>query len=178
VIERSSQYRRLFFALSPDDETRAEIGSVVASVNAAEVGQVVSQANLHLTLLYLGVVDVSRQAELVTAASNIKPSRFKLQLDRVGYWQKSKVIWLAPSVLPDELASLVSQLRGKMRELGYDLDDRPFSPHVTLLRHVKRGSVQKSIAPLEWLVAGFSLMVSEASSQGVTYRPLQTWPLN
>ncbi len=176
--DNAIQRRRLFFALWPDDAMRVRLGREVKSIVAVAQGRSVSQANLHLTLLYLGAVEVSRQAEVVAAVPPLKSSQFTLQLDQIEYRPESGMIWLAPSSPPDALFSLVSSLRGVMRAVGYEFDDRPFLPHVTLMRKVSQADDAKSITPLAWTVGEFSLMVSESSPQGVSYHSLHTWKFN
>ncbi len=172
---RDTSRRRLFFALWPEDAVRERLGRAVESVVAAAQGRPVPQANLHLTLLYLGAVEVSRQAEIVAAVSPLKSSQFILQLDQVGYWPTSGVMWLAPSSPPVALFSLVSALQVRMEALGYEFDGYPFQPHVTLMHKVRQADAAKSIAPIEWAVSRFSLLVSQSSPQGVYYHPLYTW---
>jgi len=173
-----AQRRSLFFALWPDTGTRARIGREAGSIIEGREGRKVPRANLHMTLLYLGPVEVGRQDEIISLVPQLDLPAFTLQIDRVGCWRRSGVIWLAPSSFSEVLFSLVAALKEVGREAGCEFDERPFKPHVTLMRKARRGVAVTSIKPLEWRVEGFSLMVSEPAPHGVTYRQLKVWPLN
>lgn len=176
MADGDSKRQRLFFALWPDGATRSRLGRLARSVVEQKRGREVQHSYLHLTLLYLGPVEET-QFEQITLQVPCSLPQFTLQIDSAGFWRNPGVIWLGPSDPPDELMSLVESLTVAMRETGFDFDDRPFKPHITVMRMAVRGLGPVKIEPLEWRVERFFLMVSQSLPDGVTYRELKSWPL-
>lgn len=145
--------------------------------------------NLHITLVFLGSVKREQRECLEWAAGKIQPSCFTMHVDQLDYWTRPKILWAGCSEIPDELQSLVGQLKesasacmshpyesGNMEELKRD-----YVPHVTLARKVN--SVQGNqyckqhsiIDRIEWRVSHFSLMESITYAEGPVYKILQSW---
>ena len=84
---------RLFFALWPDDATRA---AFLALQGGLQGGRQVQPANLHLTLAFLG-----QQPAGLLPALRALPSRWAdfdclLQFDRLGYFSRPRIAWITP----------------------------------------------------------------------------------
>lgn len=169
----SRNTRRLFFALWPDNRTRkgiVERRELLGRVSRRQV----PDHNLHLTLLFLGDQPAGRAAEFKARASTVRAQGCELVLDRFGWFARAGVVWLGGEA-PDPLRNLVAELKAAMSLLGLDFDDRPFRPHVTLFRKVRRRPRFPEIEPLEWPVREFALIESVA---GQPYRVLRTWPMS
>lgn len=177
MAEGGGKRRTLFFALWPNDATRSYLGRLAHSVVERKRGREVPHPNLHMTLLYLGPVEVDRQEEIISQVPPFDLPPFSLQIDKAGFWRKSGVIWLGMSDSPDGLMSLVVSITEVMHRAGFDLDERPFRPHVTLMRKATRGLGRVEIEPLEWRVDAFSLMESRPVPGGISYRELKSWSL-
>jgi len=173
--------RRVFFALWPDDAVRQQIiGCFRQSVFASRPGRPVTAENLHLTLHYMGQLELPVIAELQHAAAQIEPIEFSLTLDRFGSFPAAGVLWLGCSQIPEALAHLHQSLASQLLAVGIEPEQRRFQPHVTLVRHYKQTltAEQSSLAqPLDWAVKQFALLESVSSKQGVVYRPLALYPL-
>src|SRR3569623_2166129 len=134
--------RRLFFALWPDEVTRAALADRSAALPADSGGRIVP-TNLHITLVFLGALTAEQRAAVEAAAERIVMAPFTLTLDRYGYWRGPQVIWAGSGVTPVALRTLVNRLRLGAAACGVPVDRRAYQIHSTLYRRVRR-------APRPW----------------------------
>lgn len=169
---------RRFFALWPGQETRHQLARAARSCLAAGAGRPVAPADFHLTLLFLGTPDATRQAALVAAARGLAVPAFELVLDRCGCFEAAGVLWLGCSVVPVELAELAAMLAAQARALGLQPDPRPFRPHVSIARRLAMPSPPRVVvAPVRWQVGGFALLASRDGAQdGARYLAEHRFP--
>ena len=168
---------RLFFALWPDDELRARLAALTAQVSAECGGRPTAAANLHATLVFLGSVPEERVAEFIAMAESLRAAAFELVLDTLGYWRHNRIVWAGARRSPPPLVILERRLKRGVEALRWPVDERPYFPHVTLLRDARRGpAVHTAPLPL-WRVREFALVSSTQRCGGVRYAPLQRWPL-
>lgn len=168
--------QRLFFALSPDEVFRTALVSVTKKL-LHKRGRRVSSENLHVTLVFLGSSDREQRlcAEAVAVELAIEP--FVLTFDRLGHWPKPRVLWSAPSVVPEGLLSLVNGLNDGLRRCGFSLETRPYHAHLTVARKIAGPVPNTCHEPLVWPVQAFHLVASETRPEGARYRVIGTWPL-
>lgn len=166
--------RRVFFALKPDRATAAVLARVAQSLLQERPGRAVPPGNLHLTLAFLGGVDAAalRRARQVPP---VPAGPLRLQLDRVGYFKRTRTLWLGPTSVPEALQSLEAQLWAGLTAAGFERERRAFRPHVTIARH--SAAARGSIDAVSWNVDTLTLMESVPADSGVRYRALQRWPL-
>lgn len=173
--------RRVFYALWPDDAARQQIMDCFRqSVFSSKPGRLVTAENLHLTLHYMGLLELPVIEQLQQAAAQIEPPAFSLLLDRFGHFAAAGVLWLGCSHTPEALVHLHQTLANQLRAVGIEPERRAFQPHVSLMRHYKRALTdEESVLAqlLNWTVSQFALLESVSSSQGVYYRPLAVYPL-
>ncbi len=166
---------RLFFALWPDTETRHSLLKIRDTL-PADNGRLVIANNLHITLVFLGDVSTEK-AECVT--DRVRQLRIKpvtLILDRIGWWKKTQVLWLAPAHIPEEIPIFAAELATASTQCAIRLDQRPFRPHVTLARGVRRKPILHSVEPVQWPVRGFSLIQSQTLPAGSRYEEIWSSP--
>ncbi len=168
--------KRLFFALWPDAPIRAQLSSVAASLHSVP-GRRVAADHLHLTLIFLGDVDVNRQDCAQRAAAGVAGRQFDLLLDVLGYWRRAQIVWLGCSRAPTELLSLVNALQANLIDCGFAPEARAYRPHVTLARKAQKNFAGATIAPVCWPVTRFVLMESIQEQGGVRYAILESWNL-
>ena len=94
--------------------------------------------NVHLTLKFLGDVAPSNldliHQMLVTEASQF--AAFDVQVEGLGSYpnsRRARVLWVGLNA-PAELASLQSAIEAATARLGYESEERGFSPHLTIGR--------------------------------------------
>jgi RNA 2',3'-cyclic 3'-phosphodiesterase len=171
------QSRRLFFALWPEAELQQQFFDIARLVNEQCRGNLVPLQNMHLTLVFIGAVEQTSIAQFIDAAKAVRCEPFSLRLNRIGAFRSSKIVWLAPEKTPPELSELVSNLQQALRIADFGFDNKPFVPHITLLR--KAGLLEETTfdAALEWQVNGFALVQSHSDLDGVRYEVLRHFPV-
>lgn len=169
---------RLFIALCFDRQVRRQIRDVQKRLGAlARRGALTPEENLHLTLAFLGEQPPARMGEISGAmlkATKNAPG-FELRFDRAGRFRREggDIWWLGAAESP-ELTKLQAGLAAELRARGFKLEDRRYTPHLTLAREV-RGEAEPELVlpePVPALVRGASLMLSERRQGVLTYTPL------
>ncbi|HBG27100.1 MAG: 2'-5' RNA ligase [Planctomycetes bacterium GWF2_41_51] len=102
---------------------------------------------IHLTLKFLGDVQDDMAEEicqtLEIVCDGIKS--FELEFSRVGcFGRPPKVLWLGVEKPSEELQKLAADLEDAFAELGFEKEQRDFSPHLTLAR-VKEGFKDRTL---------------------------------
>ena len=110
---------RLFFALPCPPELAQAICAWRDGLHLD--GQSVAQANLHLTLAFLGATPRGRKAELLALGESLPRRGFILQLDQLARW-KNGILHLAPSQIPSELHELVQALREALQAHAFEIE--------------------------------------------------------
>jgi 2'-5' RNA ligase len=165
---------RVFFALWPDDATRAAISRATREAVRTSGGRPIAKDRLHLTVAFLGELS-GAGLEVARQVPPISVGAFELALDTFGVWPESKVLWLAPSDPPQALAELESQLWDALIERGFHGEDRIYRPHVTLARRAR--PADGAVEPLRWSVQELALVESFPDRHNVHYEVLERWPL-
>lgn len=173
----SEPARRLFFAFWPDEQTREALFRSCRKAVRGSGGRPVAAENLHVTLAFLGFVPDSGLADLVAAASALDGSAFGVCFDRVAHWPRPQVLVALSSVPPPAAAALAASLWRRLTPLGFNMDARPYQPHVTLARKVRRPGRDLDMRPVNWPVTGLSLVESVTDPAGARYRVIERWPL-
>ena len=160
---------RAFFAFWPDPGTAR---AIVAAAPAGVLG--VHPDDLHLTLLFLGAVDVQDLDRLAGLAADLPAMPFDLELERLERWRASTVV-LVPRAIPGALTMLREQL---VRCVGASVpvpNERGFRPHVTLATRATTTKLPGALASaVAWRVAAMSLAVTDPLPGGVRYRRVAT----
>lgn len=169
-------YRRLFFALWPDDDTRSALRRSTRALVRHCGGRPVPPENFHLTLAFLGNVPEER-CEAVRAAADACPlAPLTLQLDRAGYFPAAQLLWVGPRETPAALARLAASLAQAMDSLGLRPEARAFQAHLTLARKVASPPALPVLRAVAWPVTGFALMESCTAAGGARYTVLHRYP--
>ncbi|MCP3866708.1 MAG: RNA 2',3'-cyclic phosphodiesterase [Gammaproteobacteria bacterium] len=168
--------QRLFFALWPDVHVRDELVRV-GTMLPESTGRPAHPRDLHMTLHFLGHVNVEGVQCLVDAAGSIRSPTFQLTLNKVGHWGRPGLTWCAPSQVPMELTGLVNRLGGVLESCGYQPEQREYRPHVTLVRKVGELALFKLEEAIIWDISEFSLVVSRSDTGVPRYRELRKWSL-
>jgi len=167
---------RLFFALWPDDATRAALNQTGKWLHQHWDGRLMRADTLHLTLAFLGRTPVDQLDTLTTSVDAIEADAFELTLDQPGHWQHNRVGWLGPTQPPPQLGELVSALNAAIQQSGITFDARPHVPHVTLLRNTPGGEVP-ACKPVHWPISDFVLVSSRTEADGAYYDVIRRWSL-
>ncbi|MBE7551534.1 MAG: RNA 2',3'-cyclic phosphodiesterase [Anaerolineales bacterium] len=185
---------RSFIAIELSDEAHAALADLQSRLKRVAPAQIVrwtAPESIHLTLHFLGDIapdTVSEISSLMEQVAAVHPP-FTLTLGGLGCFpntRRPRVVWAGVAGQTDILARLQGELGEKLKTLGFTLDTRPYSPHLTLGR-VKDGVPQRQLAQLGQAleqtqptvgslavlpVSEISLMKSELKSAGAVYTPL------
>lgn len=170
-----AETQRLFFALWPDAVTRERLGKLSEDI-PRHAGRRVPVANLHVTLVFLGSVDAEKRQQLEAMAETVRGTPFRLDLDCCGFWPRSRVAWVGASRVPAALAQLQATIALGVQRCGIEVDSRPYSVHLTLVRDA-RGPLPTNPESIVWEIGEFALVESQMLPEGARYTVLRTWPL-
>lgn len=168
---------RLFFALWPDPIVQKALDGAAKMLHAMCGGRQTRRDTIHLTLAFLGAVERTRHDVLRSLAASVEAPAFSWELCKYGWWRHNRIAWAAPALTPDALTSLVQQLNGGLKQAGFQVDERPYSPHVTLLRKSDCRHAEMAANPVAWAVSEFVLVRSIVGPEGSAYEVIGRWPL-
>jgi 2'-5' RNA ligase len=137
-------------------------------------GRPEATANLHITLVFLGDVQLENVDRIRQLAADTTFTAFDLRLDRVRRWQNG-VLHLAPSRAPPALLELQRALNDGVRDLGMPTERRRYSPHLTLAREMPRVERLPRCPVFHWRVDRLTLFSSEHSDDILQYRSMGEW---
>lgn len=174
-----AERERLFLALWPDPGLQRAIERAAREAVRETGGRPVPAENLHITVLFVGSVERERRHCLEQALAARGDLRaFTLELDRLGYWRRPRVLWLAPTHVPEALEELAAALRAAASGCGLATESRPLRPHLTLARKARRrGDAQALGEALCWPVDRYCLVRSQTLPEGARYESIGEWPL-
>ena len=143
------------------------------------VGRIVPSENLHFTLAFLGSRP-ARELEPIcavlaeTAAASALP-----ELAVEGYRESRNVGMLVFSDRTGDAARLAARLHERLAELGvYEPEQRPWLPHVTVLRYRERPRLSPPPPELpEFAPSDAAAFVSRLHPSGARYEVLESFPL-
>ena len=175
---------RLFVALPLPTHQCQRLRTLCSGVRGAHWTE---EANLHITLQFIGEVRELEVAGITAALSSVEAENFDLTLSGVGHFGSHKNIrslWVGVQN-SRALYSLQKKIESDLTRAGIGLDTRKFLPHITLAR-------LKNSTPLhvrDWLevnsyfrgpsfnVDSFKLFNSYHARTGAIYSPLENFSL-
>jgi len=175
---------RLFIAI----ELPAEVKRLLAGMRAAIPGaRWVPPEQLHLTLSFLGEVDEATCTLLAEKLTEVAAPGFELHFSASGCFpdrRRPRVLWAGLTESP-LLTSLAEQVNKIVRHCGIPVEERRFSPHITLARcrqpagrEVSAFLEQHQLLKLPPVrVQEFILFQSRLTTLGATHIPLRKFPL-
>lgn len=162
---------RLFTAVCFDEETKSALFSAEEAISEKSSGSFSLRENLHLTLVYIGETD--RAEEIKSALSKIEFSRFDFKIRGTGTFEKG-ILWAGTSE-DGKLRELRKTVFKNLSELGFDLDEREFVPHITLAKKYvpaedfSFGEAEKLLPEKTLNIKRISLMKSERAEGVLRY---------
>ncbi len=168
--------KRLFFALWPEDAVRAQLVGLQTLLPQAQ-GRWLHAQDLHLTLQFLGAVQVGQMSCIRQAADAVSVSRFELCIDHLDYWPKPGIAWAGVKQTPAALTHLHAQLGRGLHNCGFKPEKRCYRPHVTLVRNTTPSGRLAVPEPVLWPVDHFVLVESQPFGDPPWYHPIDGWAL-
>ena len=174
--------RRLFFALWATAEERRALSAAAAAAVGTSGGRAVPQANLHVTLAFLGQVPAARTTELAALAHRVGTNGalagtpLLLQFERLAYWHAPQIL-VALSTAGAAAAALAAALQREASAAGFLPDLKPFRAHVTVARKVTHAAASTPLPSVSWKCAEFVLVESRTVATGSVYSVLESYLL-
>lgn len=162
---------RCFIAAWPTDETRAALHRLIVGLKDRVLqGRAMQVRNLHLTLAFIGELEDARARALAARCTDLADVACDWTIDRVGSFPRARVAW-AGGPVDQSFADSVARTRRRLDELGIAYDHRPFVPHVTLYRDVRRFDANGPLdPPLRWITDHVALYAADRDREGPLYR--------
>jgi 2'-5' RNA ligase len=175
---------RLFIALPIPESVKQQIAELHQPIEGVRWQK---QSQIHLTLKFLGNTDEEHARELQRNLDEIEQQAFQLDINGFGYFpegKQPKVLWsgITPNTL---LVDLRNTIEDVCTSLGFEVESRPFKPHITLGR-VKEASKREIMSFInqhkhfripEIPVTEFVLYESELHSDGAVHSRVNTYRL-
>ena len=168
---------RLFYAVTFSEDVRRRLSGIQEALRAQTVrGSFTLFENLHLTLVFVGEVAPARVAPLFKIAKDFRLAPFELRISGVGRFKRDggSIVW-SGIVDGGVLNRVYEQLAGQVAAAGFRVEDREYTPHLTLARQVQfRDSFDlrafsDAVPPIEATVGKISLMQSERLGGRLVY---------
>jgi RNA 2',3'-cyclic 3'-phosphodiesterase len=130
---------RLFLGVPLDPEAAEEVQRGADALEAANFpGRIVPRENWHLTLRFLGDSSAEQTSTIVQRCVREDWwSPFIISLRGWGAFPKvgrANVLWIGVEDFETRLARLAAAAERAARAAGYQAEDRPFRPHLTVAR--------------------------------------------
>ena len=168
---------RVFYALVLPPDLRLPIGDIARSTARRVHGRPVPAENLHLTLAFVGEIASSRLPTLIDVGARLQGETMTLVLDRLGGFRRAGVAWIGSSRTPQPLGPFALALARALMAAGIACDERPFHPHMTIVRRCRVPPDEQPVGPYVWPIDEFALMQSQTGAEGARYAALAKWPL-
>ncbi len=187
---------RTFIALELNEALQRHLSGVIRQM-ALVLPRLhwVDPHGIHLTLAFLGELTDEQLAEAMqateAAAQTIPAFDYRLShVDIFGQQHQPRVIWVGIEEPSGTLPRLHLTLNRELERHGFEVDTRPFSPHLTLsriktlLKPEELQTLQRFLedkrrfaATSSYHVSQINVMKSELSRTGARYTCLQAYPL-
>jgi 2'-5' RNA ligase len=194
TVGSSGVYKlRLFWALSLPGDLKAKLGGFQAELEKLSPdAKWVKQENLHLTVKFLGEVEKSDLPALTRAVTEGVRGQMPFRLKLAGwgtFGRPPRVFWVGVNGDVGALRELRVRVEKALLPLGFPVEKKFFSPHLTLGRLRSPRNVNAMCERAEELVAGrgswgeffvvnrIDLMQSTLTRQGPVYREVLTLDL-
>lgn len=182
----SSGYRgavhRLFVAIRPPPGQRA---ALIALQSGVEGARWQDDAQLHLTLRFIGEVDRHQAQDVADSLTAVRFAPFDARLEGVGHFERKGAtdsLWVGTQPRPP-LEALHLKIDRACVRAGLLPERRAYLPHVTIARFGRRSAFIAPflarnagfVAPL-FTVQAFTLYESHLGHAGAHYEPVQVYP--
>ncbi|MGD9738510.1 MAG: RNA 2',3'-cyclic phosphodiesterase [Bauldia sp.] len=143
---------RLFTGIEIPDDLRRRLSFLRGGLPGARW---IDAENYHLTLRFVGDIDLRTANEIAEALDRVHRPAFPLIIDGLGSFGGRKPHAIIANVRPSrELAELQAEHERLMQRLGLAPETRKFTPHITLAR--LRGTSVREAADYLALRGGFA----------------------
>jgi len=188
---------RTFIALELNADLQSYLSGVIRQLARVLPGlRWVDPSGIHLTLAFLGELSDEQlaHARQATQQAALEVAPFDYGLSQLGIFgspRQPRVLWVGITEASGKLQHLHRTLNQELEQRNFEVDKRPFSPHLTLsrikapLEPDEQEGLQRILQDRQLLkssslyhVHQVSVMKSELSRSGATYTCLQNYALS
>ena len=171
---------RLFTAINFCDTVKDNLGDVIGKLKTAGVdGRFSSRENLHLTLVFIG--ETNNTESIIKVMDKVNGVPFSIELSGLGVFRRKggDIIWVGFKQNGD-LQLIQKQLYDGLVRAGFTIEDREYTPHLTICRQVTYirpvdfRALNEVLPVIETSVSTVDLMKSEQIRGRLTYTPIYT----
>ncbi len=107
----------------------------------------VKRENIHLTLKFLGDVAPNQISAIKNSIEQVTDTRspFSMELGGIGAFpnlSRPRIIWASVKTGADGVAAIAREIDLRLSRHGYERDEKPFRPHLTLARLKSRTNLK------------------------------------
>ena len=125
---------RLFVGIPLGETVTGELTRLTARLQHPEDGlRWSAPAGWHITLQFLGATSPEQLECVNQRLQAIRAPRFTVRLEEPGFFDRAGVFFVGVHVSP-ELERLQQAVTAATRPCGFEPEDRPYRPHITLAR--------------------------------------------
>ena len=190
--EITSETWRVFCAIELPTSLREQLAGHISSLRSATEANASwsSPESIHLTLKFLGEVEVERVARVssAVAAAVTSLAPFKIRAEGAGAFPPRgapRVLWIGINDAEGKLVDLHARIEAEFAKAGFPKESRPFRPHLTLARVRKpvgasalaAAHKERPFTPGDITVSELAVIRSELSSRGSKYTTISNHQL-
>ena len=179
---------RLFAAIEIPEDIRRNLAALIQEFRTlSPQTKWVRPENMHLTLKFLGEIEPAQLSDVQTALATIRsPRPVVLEFRGLGFFpsvKRPRVFW-AGIESSANLAAIAAEIDRSLHALSFPLEDRPFTPHLTLAR-IDRPPLPAALQAAatknathsfgSFSARQFHLIESKLKSTGAEYTTLQSF---
>ena len=177
---------RTFVAVFPPQDVREALFRAARDLRVSKDFRLVGQEKIHLTLKFLGDVAEKDLGGVEEALHPVRESHRPFEVSTSGFGafpseQRARILWAGIEQGSEHLRTLAEEVETLLAPAGFERENRPYLPHLTLgrarARRTKLDPSETSAPPrLRFTVGGVDLVKSVRGEKGVTYSTLATFP--
>ena len=163
---------RLFIAINFNETVKTQIIQVQDVLREHSLkGNFTLPENIHLTLVFFGELPENKIDSIKKIISQVEFEPFQITFTHTGNFERDdgQLFWLGIEQC-DEILRVQKKLASIFLESGFKIENRKFTPHLTLSRKTITKSVfKKRNLDIKSTVEKISLMKSERINNKLTY---------
>jgi 2'-5' RNA ligase len=183
---------RSFIAIEVPDEVKTAVAALQDELKlaAADVAWINTE-NIHLTLKFLGEIEKKIADEIGNICAQIvgEFQPFSLGIKGTGVFPNARhprVLWIGLDGEVETLERLQERLDERLTSIGFDPEEKDFSPHLTVGRVRSGKNARELLAkandyplpPMSFVVEEILLMKSDLHPAGAQYSELARAKMN
>lgn len=168
---------RLFTAINFNEDIKSNLLKVINDLKKeSEKGNFTRKENLHLTLVFIGEMPLSKVNDIKSAMDKSVKENFNLDISNFGKFKRGEEsLYWCGCEKEKRLMNLQRDLCNNLKEAKISFDVKPFKPHITLGRRciMKSGfseeEFKNNIPKMSMNADKISLMKSERIDGKMVY---------